>query len=111
MISEGSEVAQKEYKNYINNLEKFPITFTYGGKLYTGFGTDFNEKSRDTVKGNLKESNLIVLEHKESGIEIKIDAAIYPNYSAYEWTLFFPNTSNSNTAKLQDIWIRPLHIN
>ena len=90
------------YAGYLADLTTFPVSFTYDGVAYNGFGKDFTEQSRTVVAEDSKTSIKVVLLHA-SGLQVTLDTAVYPAYDAYEWTVYFTNTSDKNSAQLSDI--------
>lgn len=92
------------YKDYITNLGKFPITFTYGNKTYRGFGKDFKEVSRKAEKEDDRVNHTIVLIFKKT-IKVTLIARVYPDYCAYEWTVYFENTGDKDTKVFKDIFV------
>ncbi len=98
----GWKVAQYEYRSYLADLSTFPASFVYNGKQYKGFGSDFTLTSSTTKKEGAKESTTTVLTHQD-GFTVRIESALYVSYGAYEWTLWFENGTNANTAVFEDV--------
>lgn len=90
------------FTDYMNHLEKLPVSFTYGDKTYYGFGSGFKKVSHKTIKEEKKVTHVIEL-HLERTIKITVEAAIYPDYCAYEWTVFFENTGKKNSKVIKDV--------
>ncbi len=90
------------FKEYMDNPEKLPVTFTYNNKTYRGFGKDFKEVSHKIVNEKIKVKHIIELIFKKN-IKITIEAAVYPDYCAYEWTVYFENRGNKNTKVFKNI--------
>ncbi len=95
--------AHQEYSLYLEQLQKFPLHFTYGETTYAGFGNVFEELSRDTVREGAKERTVVTLRHEDGLLSVRIEAAIYPAYGAYEWTVYFTNGGSRNTPRLADV--------
>ena len=94
----------ENYAYFIEHLEDLPVSFVYDGVKYSGLGSDnFEEISR--VSENLSNGvqTVITLTHKQSGVKITLDTTVYEGYSAYEWTLYFTNTSEENTGVFSEI--------
>lgn len=93
-----------EYTGYLEDLSKLPVSFVYDDVQYTGFNGHFKEINRTVSHDGAR--------HKEMtkislllGTELKIDVdlAVYKDYGAYEWTLYFTNVSDTPSAFLKDI--------
>lgn len=95
--------AVDEFLSYMNDMQKLPVSFTYGDVDYYGFNADFNILSRCTVKENDKIAVTTNLVHSDGKLEVRVEAAIYPSYNAYEWTLYFSNPSEENSAVLKNV--------
>lgn len=91
------------YNEYIDNLEKLPVTFTYDNQIYRGFGSEFKEISHKIVKEDRKEKNIFELSFKNS-IKVTIETAFYPDYNACEWTVYFENTGNMDTGIFKNVY-------
>lgn len=96
------ERAQKLHIKYINDLSQFPISFKIGEKVYNGINADFTLVKKETKQENKKIKTLLVLLHN-SGLELMLDCAFYPEYAAFEWTGYFKNTSAANSPVLSEV--------
>lgn len=92
----GKKIAEHEYNYYINNFDKFPISFSYGEKKYNGIGEDFTLAKKTQSESGGKEILTVRFTHTD-GFELRLETAFYPDYGAYEWTAYIENTSNINT--------------
>lgn len=84
--------------HYIENLEKFPVSFEYEGKEYKGLKEGFGEKSRISTKKDKEVRNVIILEHNDSKATFTVEFVSYPEYDAFEWTISIENSTESNTG-------------
>ena len=101
-INSAAGKAKNEYEYFINHLDEFPVSFTYDGKSCRGFDTSFRELGRETGQtGNCRHTK-IRLSHAESGAQFTIDAKVYADYGAYEWTISITNTGDKNTGVFGD---------
>lgn len=101
---EYSHSTEEKYRGWINDLATLPVSFVYDGVKYFGLGSDdFTEISRKVSATKLSERTLITVKHKASGVDITLDAVFYPNYNAYEWTLYFANNTDKRTGIFSDI--------
>lgn len=95
-----------KYEGYLENLSTLPVSFVYDGTPYNGIETGesgpFKEKSRKTTAQGSKVSTVVNLEFKDD-IAVTLEMAIYPDYCAYEWVLYFENKGKSNTKVLEDL--------
>ena len=104
-------MAQKQktldkYKAMLADLSTLPVSFVYDGLDYrgldTGKGGAFKEHSRRTVTEGNKVATVIELSFRDM-IAVTLETAIYPDYCAYEWTLYFENKGNSDTKLLENL--------
>ena len=90
--------AAEEYDKVISDTEHFPCSFAIDGVPQKGLvGFELvrhirEEKNRDTL----------FLRHK-NGLEITVKAAHYPDFAAYEWTLWIKNTSDKVSPRINDL--------
>ena len=102
MEDETYIATRKEYHSFIDDLSKLPISFRYGVKKYSGLG-GFKEISRKTIADDKKEGTEIVLVHCDNKLQVTVDSAYYPDYNAYEWTVYFKNIGTKNTSVLSEV--------
>lgn len=99
-----------EYFNFIlSNLTVLPISFVYGGKKYSGFNDEFEVETKRTQIDEKKGSLIITAKHF-TGLKITLEAAIYSTYGALEWTVYFENTSESESLLLENINAADMHL-
>ena len=92
-----------DYESFLaDDLANFPVSFKVGEDSYTGFGTDFTKKSQDTetVDGGTK--TITVLTHK-SGLEFTVESVFYPEYNAYDWTIYIANNGEENSPVISGL--------
>ncbi len=93
---------EEEFEYYIREGRNFPVSFVYGGTSYHGFKgfsrTAFNEKTE-----NGKRSVTLEFLHPDKKLQATVEAAMYPDHDAYEWTVYFSNVSKDNTSILSDV--------
>ena len=94
---------KKLFLNYLEHLESFPSSFTYGDKTYKGFDKDFQEIDRKSEEKSKSELTVITLKHNDGKLQVTIEAEYYNDYNAYEWTLWFENVGGDNTEAIKDI--------
>ncbi len=97
-----------EYEGYIEDLSTFPTSMSIGGKQIVGFPEDvFTKVSQNMVEeeDNHSEHTTTVLTYKEfEGLQFTIESYYYPDYAAFDWTIYYENTSESeNTPIIKDI--------
>ena len=98
--------ARETYEGYITNLKNFPSKVTIGAKEYVGFGDkDFYEMSRKTTKNatTKSEDTEIVLLHTTSAIQFTLKTVYYPDYAAFDWVIYFTNTTMSKSPKVSGL--------
>ncbi len=94
---------EREFERMLTDKKDFPVSFVYGGVFYDGFG-GFRDKGRTDKTEGEKHSIEIKYVHPDGKLEVTVDAAVYPKYDAYEWTVYFKNIGESNSAVLSDLW-------
>lgn len=111
-IYHGMVQKQKTLNRYIamiEDLSTLPVSFIYDGIEFRGLDTGkngaFKEKSRRTTlsEDGRKVSTAIDLSFRDS-IAVTLETAIYPDYCAYEWTVWFENKGSAETAVLEDLY-------
>lgn len=110
-IPETEDKTMTQYNHFITDLSTFPLSFTYDGTPYTGFGADFCEtarESRDNGRGGT--ATVITMTHTSSGAEFRLETAVYPGYSAWDYTLYITNKSGARTGVFSDINAVDLHV-
>lgn len=101
--TEGSETME-EYRLFLDKPENFPCSFVYNGKQYTGFGDGFQEIGRENTSSSEKaEETTLKFRHTPSGAVFTVVARVYSNYSAYEWTVYIQNDSDSETGVFSEL--------
>ncbi|HQK73893.1 MAG TPA: alpha-galactosidase [Clostridiales bacterium] len=91
-----------EYHGYIDDLALLPVSFRYGKTLHKGLA-GFTETGRKTVADENKTNTVITLMHPDNKLKVTVEAALYTAYNAYEWTLYFTNAGDANTAVLSQV--------
>ena len=94
---------ESAYRALLADLAAFPVCFTYNGKAYSGFGGDdivlLNTKT--TVdEGKEAAENVFLLANT---LQITLKTAFYPSHGAFEWTVWFENVTDANSAVLEDV--------
>lgn len=88
---------EKEFFSYIENPQTLPINFVYNNLYYKGFDKAyFTEVSKTQTTEGVKTSVVIEYEFMH-GIYVTLDAAVYKDYDAYEWTVYFENRSKNDS--------------
>ncbi len=94
---------EKEFNGLFDNPGNFPVSFVYGGVYYDGLRGFTVESRSDTLSGAKRTLN-IKLSHPDKKLAVTVEAAVYPNYDAYEWTVWFANEGKTDSAVLSDVW-------
>ena len=97
----------EQFYSYLNNPSTFPVSFKYKNTTYKGFQTGFEEKNREAIhetlgSGAQRDRTIIRFLHSESGVLFTVDACIYPDYDAFEWTISLKNESANQTENFSD---------
>lgn len=91
-----------KYDALLQDLTELPVSFTYDGKEYRGLGSNMKERSREHISESDRITTVVKYAFKDN-IEITANMTIYPDYCAYEWTLWFENKGKKNTKLLEKI--------
>lgn len=95
----------KWYATITNDLAQFPFSFTYADEHYDGFPAEkFEVVSRENTREERKETTTITL--RKDALKITLETAFYLEYGASEWTVWFENTGDENSAMLKDLETR-----
>ena len=95
--------AEKWYQEMIQQPEKFPFTFTYGGKQYNGFSSDEMKLTGTHTRTDAKKVTTDLTFLLEDTLEVTLKTAFYPGYGAAEWTVWFENVGAENSKVLTDL--------
>ncbi len=96
--------ALAQYRALLDQPAHFPASFTYAGKAYRGFPTpDFTVVGRAETQGEDKHTGRLTLQGPQN-LTVRIDAAFYPAFGVYEWTLHFENHGAQDTAVLKNLY-------
>ena len=98
--------AAEAYNSLIENPIEFPCVFALDGVLQHGF-ENFNLIDTKHSENDVSVSDVLTFKH-ESGLVCRAKCLHYPRYAAYEWTLFFENTSNKNSPRISSL--APAHL-
>ena len=91
------ERVKADYESFMaDGLKNFPVSFKVGSSSYRGFGKDFTLASQtdEAVFGGTK--TISVLRHA-SGLEFTVESVFYPEYNAYDWTVYITNKGDTNS--------------
>ncbi len=92
------------YEKVTTDLSDFPISFTYNGKSYKGFGDDFTKKDCITESAdNGGVSKVYNMKHNPSGADFKLETCVYEEYNAWDYTLYITNNGIETTGLFGDI--------
>lgn len=98
------------YEALIQEPARFPCSFLLDGTKYQGFGEEFELSGHDTGVVGEKRTDTLWLRHK-SGLSVRAECALYANYAAYEWTLYFKNEAAQNSPRISELraadWVIP----
>lgn len=89
------------YLSLKEDPSRVPFTFTYAGKKYEGFSPDFFEPiSSETTAG--KDCETAWFSWKLDVLTVSLKLSHYFNHGATEWTVFFENTSDRDSAVIEN---------
>ena len=87
------------YEKLIGEPAAFPCSFRLGKTAYKGFGADFEKLSAETVTEGYKRTDTLVFRHT-SGLTVKAVCAHYPDFAAFEWTLWLENSTDADSPRI-----------
>lgn len=92
--SAEKERAQAKINGYLDDLSTLPSSVTIDGKKYEGFGEENFVKMQvetDEEQDYGKKNTRVYLHNKDSKLNLTLEVSSYPDYAAYEWTVYFTN--------------------
>lgn len=96
--------AAAKFDSWQKDLSTLPVSFVYDDIKYFGLAGDaFTEIDRKTASNETAQQTVVTVRHLPSGADITWDAVFYPEYDAYEWTLYFTNNTSQNTGIFSNI--------
>ena len=86
--------------------ESFPMTYTYGGKTYRGLPQGA-ERTFRILDANMRET-VYTARIPSSGVSVRAECVFYCDFPAVEWTVYFTNAGEEDSAILEDVWAADL---
>lgn len=90
------------YDKIMNDMDHFPIRFTYGDETYEGFA-GFEIVRQDKKKLDNGTEITTVLRNAAINADFRLVSNVYPDENAYEYVVYIENTSKENTKVFKDI--------
>lgn len=94
--------AQLHFESFFTNISTIPVSFVYANKYYKGFG-GFKILSQTTNTKNGKSLLTLKLAHPDKILVATIEATMFNNYDAYEWTVYFENVGANNSSVIESL--------
>ncbi len=94
--------AVPQYDALMEDLDTFPLTFSYDGTPYRGFAGFVTESETYTAIDRGVES-VLLLRHPAIPAVFKLVARVFPAESAYEYVVYIQNDGAADTAVLSDL--------
>lgn len=95
--------AKAEYEHLIGYLSDFPVSFVYDGQAHRGFGRDFTLKAQQNSETGEKIGKDFTFLHSDGKLQVDLKTAFYPDYGAYEWTVWFSAATSENTGVIEQV--------
>lgn len=95
--------AEKEYETMLKNPESIPINFVYNDKYYSGFSSKYFKKKTQTeqaVDGGTQTTTVFSFRGE---LDVTLVSAVYPEYSAYDYTVYFENNTDKNSGVIRKL--------
>ncbi len=106
VTDEEKESCRRWFDSNILTSENPAYDFTLGGKSLRKNPADWDitigEESAEGEKYRHGKTSYITLNHKGSGITATVEATIYENYAACEWTVFIKNGGNDTSPVIKN---------
>lgn len=106
-IYNSSEVdmtkAEKEYKAMMNDLQTVPINFVYNDKRYNGFSPKYFKVKSQTEKEVDGGTQTTTVFNFRGELDVTLVSAVYPEYSAYDYTVYFENNGKTNSGVIREL--------
>ncbi len=83
------------------DMAAFPCSFALDGAVQTGFA-NFELTGHTAAKDGPKTTDTFTLRHA-SGLACRVECAAYPEYAAFEWTVYFKNEGSQNSPKISQL--------
>ena len=96
----------KPLESMLNSPAEFPISFTYGGVRYQGFGDGFSVTERKDSKEADGTRTFLTLENPEINAVFVLETKAYPRYGAYEYRVTVENRSDTDTKVIDNLCYR-----
>lgn len=96
--------AARIYDEIVNGTAAFPISFCIDGREQKGFA-EFEPvaHAHASADSGRKLTDTLTFRHA-SGIEARAELAHYPDFAAFEWTVWFRNTGSVDSPRLSGVW-------
>ena len=108
VTAEEKAACRKWFDENILTAENPAYDFTIGGKRLRNNTGDWEisigEEGAEGVKYRNGKTSYITLRHKKSGLEATVEATIYEDYAACEWTVFIKNNGNEISPTIKDFY-------
>ena len=95
--------AKKIMDTFLDSPGTFPVSFSYEGNSYYGFGEGFSEISRDTTDEEDGKHYDVRYSLDGTGLVFRVDAKAYSRYAAYEWTVYITNEGTENSGTVSEL--------
>ena len=89
------------YEELVREVDRFPVSFALDGAEHKGF-SGFELTAHAHAEEELKVSDTLTLRHP-CGLEVTALLAHYPEYAAFEWTLWFRNTAEVDSPRINEL--------
>ncbi len=111
-VSEEETVskASEEYNAYISDMANFPVSFVYGGVAHKGFGRNFKLLNKSAASAGDKRETDFTFLHRDGKLSVTLKTAFYPDYDAYDWTVYFTAVGKTNTAVLENVLVADIDL-
>ena len=80
-----------------------PFSFSYGGRRSADVLGKWKRKERLQADDAAVRRRTITFTDPETGLEVRVEAAIYLDTPSVEWTLYFTNRGKQNTPVLEQV--------
>lgn len=110
------KLAADRFNEFFGAFGKLPFSFKIGDTKYSAFHEDFISVSKETYSETVSKKHasyevcktVFTALHK-SGIEVRTECTGYPDYAAFEWVIYFKNTTERNSPVISCVNAADMH--
>ena len=95
--------AERCWREICADPARYPVSFSYGGKSFTGFAPDLFKKISDTTEKNDGKETETVTFLYDGTLTVTVITSFYREHGVSEWTVWFENRTDRDTDVISGI--------